>query len=806
MNISYQWLRAIAPDITDTPDQLAARLAMAGAPADAVEYLDANLEDIIIAKVHTAGKHPNADRLSVCTVDAGTGEILNVVCGAPNVKAGAFYPFAPAGAKLPGGIEIKRAKIRGAESNGMLCSERELGLGRDHAGIMELRGDFTPGESFVPAIGLNDVRFVIDVGANRPDMLSHIGVARELAPGGMAALRLPEFPNAPSSNVAVASAQAEGTTGGLRVRIEDPDGCTRFTGAVIRGVTIAPSPIWLAARLRSIGLRPINNVVDATNYMLHELGQPMHAYDLTKLGGSEIVARRARAGESLVTLDGETRKLEAGMLIIADHDVPAGVAGVMGGLHSEVTNDTKDIFLECAVFDPKSVRTTRRALGLSTDASYRFERGVDWEEVRPAMQRAVSLIIAVAGGTADAPAIDVTTVERDAPVVTLRPARVKHVLGVQLSVDQIERYLTPLGFDVLARSADSLRVRVPGSRWHDVSREIDLIEEIARRHGFESFADDLRAFRPSAVPEDAMSMLENRLRLWLAGRGFLEARMAAFAPDSEGDVALLNPLSAAEGHLRNTVASGLLRRAEYNFARGTRNIRLFEIGTAFAAGDQGGLPVETNRLAGVFTGARTPPHWSAGTQVFDEWDLKGLIEDLSGIVGSDVSIRPMSDSAQQTAFPKLETGSSFEIVDPTGARVGVGGAVPANSIDAPLWAGQVYAFEIVLTDAMTRNESSKMRALPSFPGIERDMALLVDDSVASLTVENTIRGAAGPLLESLAVFDVYRGKGVPANMRSIAYRAAFRAEDRTLTDEDADRTMKQILTRLKEDLGVERRG
>jgi phenylalanyl-tRNA synthetase beta chain len=380
MNISYRWLQELVPELADPAERVASRLAMYGAPVEELVRLGEFLSEIVIARVAAVRPHPNADRLSLCTVDAGAGEPLQVVCGAPNVRAGAFYPFAPVGAMLPGDLVIRKAKIRGEESRGMLCSERELGLGRDHAGLMELHGRWHPGEPFLDALGLDDVRLVVEVTANRPDLLSHIGIARELAPGGR--LELPALPGAAqeaSREPSFAVERLTGETGGVTVTIEDAGGCPRYLGAVIRGVTIGSSPAWLAARLRAVGLRPINNVVDATNYILYELGQPLHAFDLRWLGGPAVRIRRARSNEELVTLDGISRSLSPDMLVIADEQRAVAVAGVMGGEDSEVRADTTDIFLECALFEPKTVRRTRTALGLSTDASYRFERGVDPE-------------------------------------------------------------------------------------------------------------------------------------------------------------------------------------------------------------------------------------------------------------------------------------------------------------------------------------------------------------------------------------------------------------------------------------------
>ncbi len=807
MNISYQWLRDLAPGLEDTPEGIAARLAMYGAPVDAVVPIGAGLDDIVVARVEAVRKHPNADRLSLCEVEAGGGR-LQVVCGAPNVRAGVYYPFAPVGAELPGGIRIRKAKIRGEVSEGMLCSERELGLGPDHTGLLELHGTYTPGEPFRAAVGLDDVRFEVDVTPNRPDLLSHIGVARELAPGGVEGIRLGPVPGLEGpglfEDVAFERVEREGRAAGVTVAIEDPRGCLRYVGAVIRGVTVGPSPSWLAARLRAVGLRPVNNVVDATNYVLYELGQPLHAFDLDRLAGPRIVARRGVAGETIVTLDGQRRTLQEDMVVIGDADRAVAVAGVMGGEDSEVTESTRNIFLECALFEPRAIRRGRRALGLSTDASDRYERGVDPDGLERAARRALALIVAVAGGTVERDGVDVYPEPRAPVVVPIRPERVSHVLGEPFDAGAVAEYLEPLGFRRVAAGDGGLRFEVPGHRVYDVTREIDLIEEVARRHGYEAFPLELRPFRVGAVPEAPLSLLEDRLRTLLVGRGLLESRTAAFAPEGQGDVALLLPLSSAESRLRRALVPGLLRRAEHNFARGVRHIRLFEIGTVFSPGaTPQDLPVEATHLAVVVSGARTPPHWSGEAEPFDVWDLKSLLTSVAGALGLGAdAVRPAEDGAADGPFL---AGLSFDVFDADGRKIGRGGRVAPDAVDAPAWADPVWAFEVRLEPTMAVVSVPQYRALPTYPATERDIALLVPEATAAARVEAVIRSAGGPYLEEARPFDVFRGRTVPAGFRSIAFRLRFRAPDRTLRDDEADAATERVLRRLRDELGVERR-
>ncbi len=805
MDLSYRWLQTLVDGLDASPQAVSDRLAALGAPVDELVPLGEGLGDIVVARVLEAGPHPNADRLSLCRVDAGGDEPLPVVCGAPNVRAGHTYAFAPVGAFLPDGTKIRKAKIRGEYSQGMLCSERELGLGRGHEGIMELSGG-EPGEPLVPFLGLDDARIVIDVTPNRPDLLCHAGVARELAADGLGTLALPTG----AQDLTLQAGEASASTGSVTIGIEVPDLCFRYLGAVIRGVTIGPSPEWLRGRLRAIGQRPINNVVDATNFVLHELGQPLHAFDLARIGGARIRVRRAQEGERITTLDGEHRKLDPSMMVIADAERPVAVAGVMGGEDSEVGPQTRDVLLECALFDAHSVRSTRRALGLVTDASYRYERGVDPEGMERALRRAVELIVETAGGAADRDVADAVARPFEAGVVPLRPSRVEKVLGVAIPADTIVEHLEPLGFQAVGPGTDggagdadggaddALRFRVPGARSYDVLREVDLIEEVARRHGYERFPQEFRTFRPGTVRTDPMEDLEARLRDLLVARGLFEVHLGGFAPAAEGDVALQLPLSSAESHLRRALLPGLIHRAEHNFARGVRDVRLFEIGTAFAPGD--GAPRETRRIAALLTGARAPAHWSSGSEDVDVWDLKGLLAELAGALGL-----PAPEPAGKAGVPaEIDPGWALRVGPEDGAS-GVGGRIAARAVDAPRWAGPAWGLEIVLDPEMARRAAPTYVPVPEYPAIERDLALLVPRDLPSGTVEEGVRDAAGPLLEAVDVFDVYTGAGVEEGRRSIAYRLRLRAPDRTLTDEEADRAVARVLERLRERHDVERR-
>lgn len=786
MNISYRWLHSIAPGLQGTPHELAERLAMLGAPVDEVVDLGAELGDVVIARVEAVRPHPNADRLRVCTVNAG-GDALQVVCGAPNVEEGGIYPFAPVGARLPGGMEIRKAKLRGEESQGMLCSARELGLGRDHGGLMTLNGDFAPGAGFRDALGLDDWRLVVDVTPNRGELLSHLGVARELAPRGEDGIELPKFPNDRGHACAVKPGKHEADAPGVEVAIEDEDGCMRYMGAVLHGVTVCPSPEWLATRLRAIGLRPINNVVDATNYVLHELGQPIHAFDLSLLKGGRVVVRRARAGETLTTLDGVERALVETDVVIADAERAVALGGVMGGQNSEVSEGTTDLFIEVGLFDPKAVRKTARRLGLNTDASHRFERGVDPEGQPTAMERVIELIQAVAGGQAVG-GVDLVPHRFERRAIGLREERAEKVLGIALTPTEIRDLLEPIGFEVNTRPRP-IRVLVPGFR-PDVTSEIDVVEEIARRRGYGSFPEAILPFRPTAVPEHPLVGVERRMRALFVRWGFLESVAGGFAPEGAGSVPLLNPLSAEEGFLRATLAPGLLRRVEHNLARGVRDVRLFELGTVFFPAAQGGLPGEEQRVAAVFTGASRPAHWSGPAPDYDVWDLKGLMEELAAeYPGGRVEARD----------------GRFVLVSGDGREMGSGRVAAEGEVDAPAWAGAVLVVEATLPVGSAARRDVLYRPIPVHPGSERDLALLVPAGTSAGEVDATLREAAGPLLEDVFPFDLYEGKGIPEGTRSVAFRLRFRAPERTLTDTEVDAAVDVVLRSLEERHGIRRR-
>lgn len=817
MNASVAWLHAFVETGLTAP-ALRDLITAHTATVDELIALRADLAPIVVARVVEERPHPDSDHLHVTKVDMGTGELLDVVCGAPNVRAGRLYPFAPTGTVMPGGLKIEKRKIRGQTSNGMLCSARELGLGQEHDGILELDVDVAPGTPFLDAVPTGDARLVIDVLPNRPDLLSHLGLARELAAVTGRELQLPDIG---VDGVAIPEAKRfrrAGNAGGVVLHLEDASLASRYMGVVIRGVRVGESPRWLMDRLAAVGSRSINNVVDATNYVLHELGQPTHAFDLAKLDldtqlpQKTVVVRTAKVGESLVTLDGVPRALSPEVTVIADSIRPIAIAGVMGGRDTEVTETTTDIFVEVATFDPARTRRTRRAAGLSTDASYRFERGVDAAIAPRALDRVAKLIITLAGGAVQAPPVDLYAGEPARPALVLRTSRLARVLGVELAADRAAELLRAVGCQAdVEESGASVHVLAPTWR-RDLVAEVDLIEEIARLHGYDRLPDEIRPYRPGTSPDAPLWIVEARLRDALSAAGLLEARPTPFVAGGDEHVRVLNPLAENEAHLRRTVLETLARRAEHNLAHMQRNVRLYEIGAVFVPGEDA-LPDESVHVALLVMGDREPAHFTnARPASFDAWDAKGLAELVAGTVGGGrVELVPVGEG---DLLWRIEIDGE--------AR----GEVRHLPLDAPVWAAPAFGVELELqrmsnsdvappgehahttaadAAASGRAARARYRPLPTTPASEFDLALLVPDGVRVADVERVIRAAAGELLERLVAFDLYEGAGVDPGHRSVAWRLTLRHPERTLRDKEIDGRRARILSALQTELHVRQR-
>ena len=806
MIVSHEWLKQFASH-AHTAQDIGEALSRHCVTLDDIETLGAHLSTFVVAQVVEAGRHPNSDHLWVTKVDDGSGTLLEVVCGAPNVVAGHKYPFARTGTVMPNGLKIEKRKIRGETSNGMLCSARELGLGEEHDGILTLDTEAVPGTPLLEVLPVADARLDLDVLPNRPDLLSHLGVAREVSAITGAPLR------AVPADLEMSASTLEAKYGATMVQGEhaavtlaDTAACPRYVAVVIRGVQVGPSPAWLTQRLDGIGARSISNVVDATNYVLHGFGQPVHAFDLAKLADRSIVVRATREGEAIVTLDGTERPLAAGTTCICDGAAPVALAGVMGGLHSEVTATTTDVLLEVAVFDPRFVRRVRKAVGLNTDASYRYERGIDAGNTQEIARLAAALITQVAGGEV-VEVLDVGTAPARRAPVMLRPARLARLLGMAVPTDEIVRRLTALGCAVTMHE-DAMAVLAPTWR-HDLLLEVDLIEEVARLVGFDALPDELRPFRPGTAPDHPLHLASRRVRDLLVGAGLAETRPMPFtATGGEESPRVRNPLAEDEPYLRATVLDTLARRAEYNLSRMQGNLRLFEIGNVFIP-RAGRLPREEMRVGALLMGTRRPAHFTdPNPPAFDVWDAKELAERLAAAAFPGRPVR----------FEQAEASVAWVV-----AVEGLGpvGRVEAIALDRPVWASEAWGVEFTLGElssddiapprehahAPAERESGANRAvrfapLPTTPAAEIDLALLVPDGTPAATVEAALRTAGGELLERVELFDEFRGAGIPAGLRSLAWRLTWRHPERTLRDKEIEGRRARLLDMLDKELGI----
>jgi phenylalanyl-tRNA synthetase beta chain len=811
MIVSHEWLRGFVPHDRSAAE-VGELLSRHCVTLDGLEALRTDLAPFVVALVVEAAPHPDSDHLSVTKVDDGSGTLLDVVCGAPNVTAGHKYPFARTGTTMPDGLLIAKRKIRGATSNGMLCSARELGLGQEHDGIYTLETDAAPGTPLLDVLPVGDVRLDLDVLPNRPDLLSHQGVAREVSAILGVPMRTPEeVPALPGETEVQASVfgAAEATADGVTVQIADAVACPRYVGVVIRGVTVGPSPEWLVARLRAVGVRSINNVVDATNYVLHAFGQPVHAFDLNMLASRRIVVRATTEGESLVTLDGVQRALPAGTTVICDGERPTALAGIMGGEASEVSDATTDLLLEVAWFDPKFVRRVRRQVQLSTDASYRFERGVDAGFTGKAAGYAAALITAVSGGRITA-VLDVGTAPPGPTAVRLRASRVALLLGAPIARGDIERTLVSIGC-ALAPDGDDAWMVTPPSWRRDLGLEVDLIEEVARLVGFDALPNTVQPFRPGTVPDHALHVAGRRVRDVCVAFGLHEARPMPFvATASSESLRVRNPLADDEPYLRESLLTTLGSRAEYNLSRMQGNVRLFEIGSAFVPTSER-LPREDVRAAALLMGAARPPHFTEPEPpAFDAWDARELAESMA-----------------QAAFPgahvQLEPGEApvlWHVMRDDNPRPI--GEVRELALDLPVWASAAFGVEITLGVMASADVAAagqhvhgaapgrapspwtgvRFAPLPAFPAASFDVALLVPADVPASRVEALVRRTSGELLESVSLFDEFRGAGIPDGFRSLAWRLTFRHPERTLRDKEIDGRRASLLKTLERDLGV----
>jgi phenylalanyl-tRNA synthetase beta chain len=807
LKITLNWLKQYV-DLPWTPEELAARLTFLGLEVEGMQKLGGEFDGIVVAQVVTREKHPNADKLSLCRVQDGRGE-RQIVCGADNFKAGDKVPLILPGNMLPAKpgeqpVTIKAGKIRGCESQGMLCSPQELGLSDDAHGLLILRGDATVGQPFAEYLGRpsGDVVYDLEITPNRPDWNSLIGIAREISALTGNPLRLPQIQFA-AGNLAGEPAESL-----VSVRIEEPELCPRYTARVLRGVKIGPSPAWLRSALEKTGLRSINNVVDVTNYVMLETGQPLHAFDfhlLSVAAGSAgrpiIVVRRAAAGEKFVTLDGKERTLDAQTLLIADETKGLALAGIMGGQNSEIKSNTVDVLLESACFKPQNIRATSKKLELRTDSSYRFERGADIGACERASRRAAQLILETAGGQLHEPPIDAYPTPIAPKEIKLRIEKTNALLGVEIPADAQIQFLQRLGLEFVGSSGPAFRI--PTFRV-DLKREVDLIEEIGRLYGVEKIpATPPRGARGTNAFDAIHDQIADARRL-LTGLGLLEAQgqtliSTASAQMSAGSAplaALQNPLSADMNALRPSLLPGLLDALRHNASHKNNDVALFEIGRVFSP--DGGRFKEERRLGVALMGRRWPAFWSGAERdvKYDIYDLKGVLEEFLANFG-----------VRGVAWTRREAGSAFFLESAT-VQLGkitlgeLGRLSPAlqkrYDLRDPVYLAELN-FDLLLARA---NPVKTFKPLPAYPQIRRDVAMLVPEATTHEAVLNVVKQTKPANLEHTDIFDIFRGQNVPEGQKSVAYAFTYRNPERTLTDAEVNAAHDNLVAQLKQTLAA----
>jgi phenylalanyl-tRNA synthetase beta chain len=813
MKVTLNWLKQYV-DFTWPPEQLAERLTMLGLEVEGVHKLGGEFEGVVVAQVITRDQHPNADKLSLCRVNDGQGE-RQIVCGAQNFQPGDKVPLVLPGATLPGGpgeapFTIKVGRIRGVESHGMMCSPKELGLADDAQGLLILREDAKLGQPFAEYLGraAGDVLFDLEVTPNRPDLNSVMGIAREIAAITGTPLKLPEAP-LPSQT----SGAAEEL---VAVRIDDPELCPRYTARVVRGVKIGPSPDWLRSTLEKVGLRSINNVVDVTNYVMMEIGQPLHAFDYHLIargrdGRPTIVVRRAQPGELFITLDEQKHTLDPQMLLIADEQKGIALAGVMGGQNSEINSQTADVLIESAYFKPSNIRRTSKLLGLRTDASYRFERGADLGITDWASRRCAQLIIETAGGQLAAGIVDAYPRPFTPAQITLRHQKVNDLLGIQLRPEEIEYHLGQLGLKQVRRkpqpvdappaAPEPITFQVPSWRV-DLKRETDLIEEVERLYGVEKVPANPPRGAIGAHPFDAVHDQLAEARRLLTGLGLNEAQGQTLVSEAiaklfdEDVAALANPLSSDMNTLRPSLLPGLLDTLKHNLSHKNDDLALFEVGRVFLKSQAAAR--EERRVAIALTGQREPLYWSGEDRAakFDVHDLKGTVEEFLeqfGVRGLTYVRRaeatPVFVESAVIRLGKQALGEMGQVLPPLAKRYDLRDPVLLAELNLDLLLAR-------------RNTDKAFKPLPAFPAIRRDVAMIVPEPVTHEAVLNAVKQARPGNLERIELFDVFRGRNVAPGQKSMAYAFTYRHAERTLTDAEINAAHERLVAHLKQALGA----
>ncbi|MBW1701359.1 MAG: phenylalanine--tRNA ligase subunit beta [Deltaproteobacteria bacterium] len=799
MKLSLNWLQDYV-DIEMSPDELGQLLTMTGLEVEGIEAAGNSLEEIVAAKILATKPHMEADRLSLCQVDTGR-EKVQVVCSAPNLEEGAMVPLALPGVKLPDGTIVKESLIRGETSTGMLLAEDEMGLTDDHSGIMILSSDYSPGIPLPSVLPVSDWVFDVDITPNRPDCASVIGIAREIAAVTGKILRRPE-PGVEETGPDIKDLTS--------ITIDDSSGCPRYAAGIIQDVALGPSPFWMRYRLYLSGIRSINNIVDVTNYVMLEMGQPLHAFDYNRLKENRIVVRRAREGEVFSTLDGEAHALNSEILMICDGERAVAVAGIMGGLNSEIFAGTRHVLLESAFFDPVTIRRGSKRLGLSTEASYRFERGADIEGVTTALKRAISLISDLAGGKISRGFIDNYPKPYFSPDIKLRVDRTNRILGTTISLDDMAGYLKALGMEVHNINEHELKVKPPSFRV-DITREADLIEEVARLSGYDNIPVTAPSIRPSEEGEAPELLLRDKARSIMTGLGFTEIITYSFISPNSADmlgakeesplrsfVRLMNPLTVDQSVMRTSLVPGLLATVKNNILNQEKELKLFEWGKIFMRKEGEQLPVEKAFLAAVMTGTYRQKTWYADERAVDFYDIKGAVEAFLKGLGLQEFI-----FQRDNALPGYDPEISSRIYC-SGSSIGQIGLVSFGTMEAyDLQIENAYLFELDI-EALLKNLPGikKFEPFTKFPAVYRDISIIIKRQLESHEIMEVIKQEGGELIESVRVFDLYEGEKMDPSKKALAFRICYRSKQGTLDGSKMNQLHESIIKKIRQKTGA----
>lgn len=811
MQVSIKWLKDYI-DFTETPEQLADKLTMAGIPVENVVDPGEGLEKVVTGRIEKLEPHQNSDHLQICTMNVGLAENIIIVTGAQNVAEGQVVPVAMVGAHLPNGMKISKGKLRGVASNGMLCSAQELKLDLEKlpeeqkTGIFILPSDTPVGIPAKDVLGLNDVVLEFELTANRADCFSVFGLVREIAAITGNKPHFPEIKVNEDDNTKLNDI--------FSVEIADPDLCSRFSTRMLKNVKIGPSPEWMQQRLEGAGIRSINNVVDVTNFVMIELGHPMHAYDYDKITGKKLIARRAIEGEELHTLDDTSRKAKGEMLVIADIEKAAGLAGIMGGFETEITDTTTTVVLESADFYGPCIRRTARACGLSSEASGRFERGVDSETTIKALDRAAQLLQEMGACTVCEGIVDVYPNPKQANYVTFTPEQINNHLGTNIAKDVMLNIITSVGFDVTKDENDEITVKVPSWR-NDVTCMADISEEIARLHGF----DKIKSTLPNGVSmqgtQSAKQTFIDKVKASLSSQGLYETISFALTNEETFNklnipqdsplrkaVPIMNPLSDEYPLVRTTLLSSIFDNLARNLARKNDDVALFEVGSVFfpKALPVTELPDEVVKIAGAITGRRNAQGWNQTNDMVDFYDAKGIIEELLA------NLRVTRYTVEAGTHYAMHPGKTALFKKGRDVIATVGEVHPAV-LSAYGITKPVYIFELDATTVMKyMAKDLKYKALPKYPATSRDLAMLLDIDVNAADIEKAMTKAAGQNLTQITLFDVYTGKQVEEGKKSLAFSLTFQSNDKTLTDAEIDPAIEKIVAKLQKDFNANLRG